>query len=301
MRQQLSARDYRMAKTICTVCMGYLVCNMPIMIYRHTIGKNAKGSPYLKLIFATLYWVQCSVNFIIYAASNKQYREAYFMFLRVAVFKLDDDPYISTTTSNRGTNRCKTTERQSQSSGNRPAKIRANRVRFAKRHPISLINLSQKSEPCPGKASKKTKSIDDKNDCLLLSEIPSNPVTQKEFQVRQPHFFPLLDKDTPSSSSHSNCPPPHELKLSTCADIHDKPGIPHDEQAKNSTDRDQSHLDEEDGLHGNLVHTVSASGTLQNMKFWRDGRSSRGPGCGTRRACSYPIVTMDADTLTVRY
>merc|ERR1711978_768224 len=54
LRQQLSARDFRMAKTICTVCMGYLVCNMPIMIYRHTIGQNAKGSPYLKLIFATL-------------------------------------------------------------------------------------------------------------------------------------------------------------------------------------------------------------------------------------------------------
>ena len=118
MRHQLSARDYRMAKTICKVCMGYLVCNMPIMIYKHTRGKNANDSPYLKLAFATLYWFQCSFNFIIYAASNKQYREAYFMFLRVAVFKLDEDPYFTTITSNRGTNRRKTTERQSQPSGN---------------------------------------------------------------------------------------------------------------------------------------------------------------------------------------
>ena len=183
MRHQLSARDYRMAKTICIVCMGYLVCNMPIMIYRHTIGKNAKGSPYLKLIFATLYWVQCSVNFIIYAASNKQYREAYFMFLRVAVFKVNDDPYFTTTTSNRASNNRKTTERQSRPSGNsissmRPAKIRAHRVEFEKRHPISSINLSQKSEPCPGNAQKKVKSINGKNSWPLLSEIPSNPVTQ---------------------------------------------------------------------------------------------------------------------------
>ena len=261
MRHQLSARDYRMAKTICTVCMGYLVCNMPIMIYRHTIGQNAKGSPYLKLIFATLYWVQCSVNFIIYAASNKQYREAYFMFLRVGVFKLNDDPYFSTTTSNRGANPRKTTDRQSQSCGNGPAKIRANRVRFEKRHTTSFINLSQKSEPCPGKAPRKTKSTDDKNDWLPLSEIPSNPVTQKEFQYckdsRHPRSFHLPDKDTPSTSSHSNCPPPHELELSTRPDIHDKPGIPHDEQAKNSTDRDRRHLDEEDGLHGEVKKDIS--------------------------------------------
>lgn len=184
MRHQLSGRDYRMAKTICTVCMGYLVCNMPIMIYRHTMGKNANDSPYLKLVCATLYWFQCSFNFIIYAASNKQYREAYFMFLRVAVFKLDDDPYFTTITSNRGTNRrMATTERQSRPSGNssssaKPAKIRAHRVVFEKRHPPSLSNLSQKSEPCPGKARKKTKSIDDINSWPLLSEIPSNPVTQ---------------------------------------------------------------------------------------------------------------------------
>ena len=178
MRHQLSARDYRMAKTICTVCMGYLVCNMPIMIFRHTMGKKANDFPYLKLVCATLYWFQCSFNFIIYAASNKQYREAYFMFLRVAVFKLDDDPYFTTTTSNRGTNRRRTTEGQSRPSGNsstsaKPAKIRAHRVVFEKRHPPSSDNLSQKSEPCPGKARKKTKSIDDKN-----AWIPSNPVTQ---------------------------------------------------------------------------------------------------------------------------
>ena len=183
MRHQLSARDYRMAKTIATVCMGYLICNMPIMIYKYIRGKNANDSPYLKLVFSTLYFVQCSFNFIIYAARNKQYREAYFMFLRVAVFKLDDDPYLTTITSNRGTNRRKTTERQSRPSGNstssgKPAKIRAHRVVFEKRHPTSSSNFSQKSEPCPGKDQKKTKRFNDKNAWPLLSGIPSNPVTQ---------------------------------------------------------------------------------------------------------------------------
>ena len=202
------------------------------------------------------------------------------MFLRVAVFKLDDDPYFTTTTSNRGTNHHKTTERQSRSCGNsisstRHAKIRANRVRFEKRHPISLINLSQKSEPCPGKAPKKTKSIDDKNDWPLLSEIPSRvPVTQKEFQYRQdfrhPRFFHLLDKDT--QGSHSNCPPPHELKLSTLPDIHDKPRVANDERAKNSTNFDRSHLDEEDGLHCDHVNTVSASGIRRTTRSWRESR-----------------------------
>jgi hypothetical protein len=33
--------------------------------------------------------MQFSFNFVVYAASNKQYREAYRMFLREAVFRLD--------------------------------------------------------------------------------------------------------------------------------------------------------------------------------------------------------------------
>ena len=108
MRNQLSARDKRMAKTIGTVCTGYLICNMPIIVYKTIRGSNNNDNPYLLLIFSSLFWVQCSFNFIIYAASNKQYREAYFMFLRLAVFRLNDDPYMSSTTggtSNRGTSR----------------------------------------------------------------------------------------------------------------------------------------------------------------------------------------------------
>ena len=185
MRHQLSARDHRMAKTICTVCMGYLICNMPIIVYKLIRGKNVNDNPYLLLIFSSLFWVQCSFNFIIYAASNKQYREAYFMFLRVAVFRLDDDPYFSTVTSNRGTNRRKRTVGQSNQSNRstndsaKPRKPRVQRVVFEKKHPTSLSTLSQKSAPCPGVIPlHKSKSINDRNAWPLLSELPSNPVTQ---------------------------------------------------------------------------------------------------------------------------
>ena len=187
MRHQLSARDQRMAKTICTVCMGYLICNMPIIVYKSIRGKNVNDSPYILLILSSLFWVQCSFNFIIYAASNKQYREAYFMFLRVAVFKLDDDPYFSTMTSNksnRGTNRRRRTEgqsnqsKQSINSSGKPNKMRAQRVVFEKRHPTSSSTISQKSEPCLGGYTHKSKSVRDRKAWPLISELPSNPVTE---------------------------------------------------------------------------------------------------------------------------
>jgi hypothetical protein len=38
-----------------------------------------------KIIFS-LYWMQFSFNFVVYAASNKQYREAYLLFLQNFIF-----------------------------------------------------------------------------------------------------------------------------------------------------------------------------------------------------------------------
>ena len=185
MRKQLSARDQRMAKTISTVCMGYLICNMPIIVYKIIKGKKVNDHPYLLLIFSSLFWVQCSFNFIIYAASNKQYREAYFMFLRVAVFRLDDDPYLTTMTSNRGTNRCKRTggqsipSNQSNSGSGDPGKPRFQRVVFEKKNHQSFSVISQKSEPCPGfTPTQNPKRPKGRNAWPLISELPSNPVTQ---------------------------------------------------------------------------------------------------------------------------
>ena len=53
------------------------------------------GNQYVILLVTSLFWMQSSVNFILYAASNKQYREAYFLFLREAVFHLDNEEIVS--------------------------------------------------------------------------------------------------------------------------------------------------------------------------------------------------------------
>ena len=101
MRNQLSARDQRVAKSVCKLCMGYLICNVPIMIYKGIYGNSILGNSYVILFVSALFWMQCSVNFFLYAASNKQYREAYFLFLKDAVFNLDGEETL--TSGNRAT------------------------------------------------------------------------------------------------------------------------------------------------------------------------------------------------------
>ncbi len=90
MRQKISARDQRMTTTICTICVLYLVCNLPVMLLK-MVGSEYELT-YVRFIFSLLYWFQYSLNFFVYAASNKQYREAYLLFLREAVFCLERDP-----------------------------------------------------------------------------------------------------------------------------------------------------------------------------------------------------------------
>ena len=75
MRNQLSARDQRMAKTICTICMSYLVCNLPIITLKFISGNDNNDIPHIRLVISLLFWLQYSLNFVLYAASNKQYRE----------------------------------------------------------------------------------------------------------------------------------------------------------------------------------------------------------------------------------
>jgi hypothetical protein len=74
-----------MATTICIICFCYLCCNVPpvfIRIFDVNLG-------FLSHFLSSFYWMQYSLNFVVYAASNKQYREAYLLFLREAVFCLD--------------------------------------------------------------------------------------------------------------------------------------------------------------------------------------------------------------------
>jgi hypothetical protein len=85
MKHQLSARDKRMTKTICIICLCYLLCNFPVVFIR--IFDIDLGI--IRHFLSSFYWMQYSFNFVVYAASNKQYREAYLLFLREAVFCLD--------------------------------------------------------------------------------------------------------------------------------------------------------------------------------------------------------------------
>ena len=75
MQDQLSARDQRIAKTICKLCMAYLICNVPVIIYKGIYGYSVQGNGYVIFFFSALFWMQSSVNFFLYAASNKQYRD----------------------------------------------------------------------------------------------------------------------------------------------------------------------------------------------------------------------------------
>ena len=80
---QLSARDQRMATTICIICLGYFFCNIPsivILTFKIVPGNN------LFNLIQCLNWLQFSFNFVVYAARNKQYREAYKLFLHDVLF-----------------------------------------------------------------------------------------------------------------------------------------------------------------------------------------------------------------------
>jgi hypothetical protein len=82
---QLSARDQRMASTICITCLCYFICNVTPVVGR-TLGMD---SGWLYNLLHSVYWMQYSMNVFVYATSNKQYREAYHLFLREVVFCKD--------------------------------------------------------------------------------------------------------------------------------------------------------------------------------------------------------------------
>ena len=58
MKQQLSARDHRMARTICTICLGYLICNMPAIVLKFVRGNDTDDIPYVRLVVSCLFWLQ---------------------------------------------------------------------------------------------------------------------------------------------------------------------------------------------------------------------------------------------------
>ena len=63
------------------VCTATLLVNIPIVLVKvvDSEGKN----PALWSIAHLFYWLQFSTDFFIYSASNKQYREAYILLMKV--------------------------------------------------------------------------------------------------------------------------------------------------------------------------------------------------------------------------
>ena len=69
---------------ICTICLCYLISNVPGVILK--VSDAASDFPTLAFICDNIFWMQYTLNFGVYAASNKQYREAYLLFLNEGLF-----------------------------------------------------------------------------------------------------------------------------------------------------------------------------------------------------------------------
>jgi hypothetical protein len=76
-----------MTTTICIICLCSILFNVSAIVIR-TLDID---TGHLNNLFHSFYWLQFSFNVFVYAASNKQYREAYRLFLREVIFCLDRD------------------------------------------------------------------------------------------------------------------------------------------------------------------------------------------------------------------
>ena len=47
-----------MARTICTICLGYLLCNLPIVAMKFFRGNDTDDIPYVRLVVTCLFFTQ---------------------------------------------------------------------------------------------------------------------------------------------------------------------------------------------------------------------------------------------------
>ena len=100
MQSQLSAREHRMTRTIGTICAAFLVCNLPAIIHK---ALDPRGTClFLSHAFKVLFHVNYSFNFVIYAASSRQYREAYLLFLNDCILSCGKSDSLNKESSNQG-------------------------------------------------------------------------------------------------------------------------------------------------------------------------------------------------------
>ncbi len=74
-----------MTHMIGLICAATVCGNLPLVLQK--LLDNEGQNSFLKAVVHLLYWSQFSLDFVIYAASNKQYREAYLLFLKEARLK----------------------------------------------------------------------------------------------------------------------------------------------------------------------------------------------------------------------
>ncbi len=80
MASQVSAREQRMTRMVFLMCTYTMLCNLPKVFLKLADFEGEQRA--VRSIATAFYWSQFSGDFIIYAASNKQYREAYLLLLR---------------------------------------------------------------------------------------------------------------------------------------------------------------------------------------------------------------------------
>ena len=55
---ELSARERCMAKMICSMCLCYLACNLPVSAIKLSRGNDSNDIPNIRLFFSFLFWSQ---------------------------------------------------------------------------------------------------------------------------------------------------------------------------------------------------------------------------------------------------
>ena len=73
-----------MVQMVIYTCTSFLVCNFPVA-FLMMFGIEWKA---LYNLFRSIYYLQFTSNFVIYAASNRMYKEAYIMFIKEGICRM---------------------------------------------------------------------------------------------------------------------------------------------------------------------------------------------------------------------
>ncbi|KAH8240514.1 hypothetical protein KR038_001432 [Drosophila bunnanda] len=88
--------DNRLTVMMVTIFLCFLICFLPLMLANVVDDERKTSYPWLHIIASVMAWASSVINPIIYAASNRNYRAAYFKIF--ALLKFWGEP-LSTTTS----------------------------------------------------------------------------------------------------------------------------------------------------------------------------------------------------------